>query len=66
MGTWSESGGDPSLVYNYTGPDGQTRRMGFVFKRVDDNTTKVDVYEVVGTDTLASSPEATVELKRRK
>ena len=40
--------------------------MGFVFKRVDDNTTKVDVYEVVGTDTLASSPEATVELKRRK
>ena len=65
QGTWSLEGGNPLVVYEHTDTEGHKRRVGVLHKRVDDNTFKGEMYEVLDSGQLASQPALTVEMKRK-
>jgi hypothetical protein len=65
-GLWQAEGSKAVHKYEHTGADGQTNKMGMVHSRVNDDTMKVEVYEISGDGTLGQSPAMTTEYKRQK
>ena len=65
-GIWEAEGNKAVHRYEYTDADGQINKMGMVHSRVNDDTMKVEVYEVSGDGTLGQSPAFTTEYKRQK
>ena len=65
-GIWQAEGAKAVHRYDHTDAEGQINRMGMVHSRVDDDTMKVEVYEVSSNDTFSQSPVFTTEYKRRK
>ena len=66
QGTWYAEGNKAVNRYEHTGADGQVRKMGMMHSRVDDNTMKVEVYEVSSDGTFSQSPAFTTQYKRQK
>ena len=65
-GLWDAEGNKAVHRYEHTDAEGQTNKMGMVHSRVDNDTMKVEVYEVSGDGTFGQSPAFTTEYKRRK
>ncbi len=65
-GLWEANGSKAVHKYEHTNADGETNKMGMVHSRVDDDTMKVEVYEVSSNGTFSQSPAFTTEYKRRK
>jgi hypothetical protein len=65
-GLWEAEGNKAVHKYEHTDADGQINKMGMVHSRVDNDTMKVEVYEVSGDGTLGQSPAFTTEYKRQK
>jgi hypothetical protein len=65
-GLWEAEGNKAVHRYEHTGADGQTNKMGMVHSRVNDDTMKVEVYEVSSDGTFGQSPAFTTQYKRQK
>jgi hypothetical protein len=65
-GVW-ENGGDRAIhKYEHTDAEGQTNKMGMAHSKVDNDTMKVEVYEIQSTGEFGESPAFTTEYKRQK
>ncbi len=65
-GIWENAGDKAIHKYEHTGADGQTNKMGMTHSKVDNDTMKVEVYEIQSTGELGGSPAFTTEYKRQK
>ena len=65
-GEWQGEADKAILKSEYTGTDGETRKMGVVHSKVDADTMKVGVYRVEDTGELAEEPWGELEYKRQK
>jgi hypothetical protein len=65
-GIWQAEGNKAVHKYEHTDADGQTNKMGMVHSRVNDDTMKVEVYEISSNGELGQSPAITTEYKRQK
>ncbi len=65
-GLWNAEGNKAVHRYEHTDADGQINKMGMVHSQVNNDTMKVEVYEVSGDGTFGQSPAFTTEYKRRK
>jgi hypothetical protein len=65
-GIWENGGSRAIHKYEHTGADGQTNKMGMVHSKVDNDTMKVEVYEIQSTGELGESPAFTTQYNRQK
>jgi len=65
-GLWDADGNKAVHKYEHTDRDGQTNKMGMVHSRVDNDTMKLEVYEISGDGELGQYPTFTTEYKRQK
>ncbi|HUV64102.1 MAG TPA: hypothetical protein VMW24_09395, partial [Sedimentisphaerales bacterium] len=65
-GLWDADGNKAVHKYEHTDADGQTNKMGMVHSRVDNDTMKLEVYEISGDGELGQYPTFTTEYKRQK
>jgi len=65
-GLWEADSNKAVHRYEHTGADGQIHKMGMVHSRVDNNTMKVEVYEISNDGQLGQSPSFTTNYKRQK
>lgn len=65
-GGWEPEGDMAVAKLYYTGPDGQSNKMGIKHANVDADTMKVSFYTLDDYDDLSEEPTGTVEYKRLK
>jgi hypothetical protein len=65
-GLWQAEGSKAVHKYEHTGADGEINKMGMVHSRANDDTMKVEVYEISSDGALGQSPAFTTEYKRCK
>ena len=65
-GLWEAEGNKAVHRYEHTDADGEINRMGMVHSRVNDETMKVEVYEISSGGQMGQSPLFTTEYKRCK
>ena len=65
-GIWDADGNKAVLKTEHTGADSQTNKIGYAFSKVDDDTMKLEAYEVYSSGELADYPNFTAEFKRQK
>ncbi|OHB81590.1 MAG: hypothetical protein A2W31_09780 [Planctomycetes bacterium RBG_16_64_10] len=66
LGTWSDTDGHPTLIYEHTTAAGESRRIGIVFEKVDQNTAQVKLYDVSGSHELGNDPVHVAKFTRKK
>ena len=65
-GRWEPDGDMAVVKLYYTGPDGQSNKMGIKHANVDADTMKVSFYTLDDYDELGEEPTGTMEYKRLK
>ena len=65
-GLWDVDGEAAVTTLEYTGPDGQTRKMGVTHTKVDRKTSKVGYYQIESNGELSDEALATLEYKKQK
>ena len=65
-GEWQPEADKAILKSEYTGTDGEARRMGVIHSKVDADTMKVGIYGMEDTGELAEEPWGELEYKRQK
>ena len=65
-GTWDEAYEGAVNRIEYTRPDGTVQRMEHVYRRVDDDTFKVEEYALQPGGYRASSPQGTLRFERQQ
>lgn len=65
-GEWTAEEGKATLRYTGQTPEGETRRMGFVMRRIDADTMEVEVREWRSDGVLGDTPWATLRFRRQK
>ncbi len=65
-GLWEANGSKAVNKYEHTDAGGQIHEMGMVHSRGDNDTMKLEIYEVSDSGALGESPVFTTEYKRQK
>ncbi len=65
-GLWDVDGETAVTTLEYTGPDGQRRKMGITHTKVDRKTSKVGYHRVESNGELSDEALGTLEYKRQK
>jgi len=65
-GAWDADGDKAVARLEYTPPEGEMRRMASVYSKVDNETMKVEFYEMDSDGWLADEPQGTLQYKRQK
>jgi hypothetical protein len=65
-GLWEANGSKAVNKYEHTDADGQVHKIGMVHSQGDNDTMKLEIYEISDTGQLAESPAFTTQYKRQK
>jgi hypothetical protein len=65
-GIWENGGEKAILKYEHTDAEGEIHKMGMVHSQVDNDTMKMEIFEMQDSGGFGESPVLTTEYKRQK